>query len=115
MNKCLRIKKKHLGAKCQFYMGTFLHMGHHIMKWAKLNFVARLYDSYVPGHKGHNGARKNSTWPISLYGDPIEDHLMLGGEREGWGGQAIPGCGLCVCVIGKVSAIASLLTSNTSS
>ena len=28
------------------------NMGHHINKWAKLNFVARHYDPYVLGHKG---------------------------------------------------------------
>ena len=40
------------------------HMGRHIKKWAKLNFVARHYDPHVPGHNGHNGVRENSTWPI---------------------------------------------------
>ena len=29
------------------------YLGHHIMKWAKLNFVTRHYDSYVLRHKGH--------------------------------------------------------------
>ena len=40
------------------------------MKWAKLNFVARHSDPYVPGYKGHNGVRQNSTWPSLLCGDP---------------------------------------------
>ena len=40
------------------------YMGHHIIQWAKLNFVARHYDPHVPGHNGHNGVRENSTWPI---------------------------------------------------
>ena len=35
------------------------NMGHHIIKWAKLNFVARHYDPYVPGLTGHNGVRQN--------------------------------------------------------
>ena len=48
------------------------HMGRHIIKWAKLNFVARRFDPYVQGHKGHNGVRQNSTWSISLCGDPYE-------------------------------------------
>ena len=39
-------------------------MGRHINKWAKLNFVARHCDTYVQGHKGHNGVRQNSSWPI---------------------------------------------------
>ena len=40
------------------------------MKWAKMNFVARHYDAYVLSHQGHNGVRRNSTWPISICGDP---------------------------------------------
>ena len=36
-------------------------MGRHIMKWAKLNFVARHYDPYVQGHKGHE---KNQIGPF---------------------------------------------------
>ena len=40
-------------------------MGHHIMKWAKLNFVARHHDLYYPGHKGHNGVQqKNQLGPF---------------------------------------------------
>ena len=56
---------KHLVCRIPTY-----YMGHHIMKWAKLNFVARPYDPYVQGHKSHNGVRQISTWPISLCGDP---------------------------------------------
>ena len=47
-----------------------LYMGRHINKWAKLNFVARHYDPYDPRHKGHYGVRKNSTWPVSICGNP---------------------------------------------
>ena len=47
-------------------------MGHHIIKCAKLNFVARHYDPYVQGHKGHNGVRQNSLWLILLCGDPYD-------------------------------------------
>ena len=56
-------------------------MGHHIMKWAKLNFVARHYDPYVR-------VRQNSTWPISLCGDPfglfaaIEGSITCGGPSR---------------------------------
>ena len=44
-------------------------MGHHIIKWAKLNFVARHYDPYVHGHKVHDGVRRNLTWPICFWDD----------------------------------------------
>ena len=46
------------------------NMGRHILKRAKLNSVARHYDPYVQGNNGHNGVRQNSTWPISIRGDP---------------------------------------------
>ena len=36
----------------------------------QVEFVTRHYDPYIQGHKGHNGVRQNSTWPISLCGDP---------------------------------------------
>ena len=42
-------------------VGQGIHMGRHVKKWAKLNFVARHYDCYYPGYKGHNGVRQNST------------------------------------------------------
>ena len=61
----LRVRSSYLG-RLQFEV----HMGRHIIKWAKLIFDARHYDPYVQGHKGYNGVRKNSTWPISLFGDP---------------------------------------------
>ena len=48
------------------------YMGRHIIKWTKLNFVARHYDPFVKGNNGHNGMRQNSTWPISICGDPYE-------------------------------------------
>ena len=52
-------------------------MGRHIKKWAKLNFVARHFDLYYPVHKGHNGVRQNSTWLISICGDPIDLYFRL--------------------------------------
>ena len=52
-------------------------MGHHKNKWAKLNFVARHYDPYVLGHKGHNDVQQNSTWPICLCGDPYANWLSF--------------------------------------
>ena len=55
-------------------------MGRHINKWAKLNFVARHYDPYVQGHKGHNGVRQTSTWPICLCGDPYIFFLSNAGQ-----------------------------------
>ena len=37
-------------------------MGRHIIKWAKLNFVARHYDPYVPGQ--------------SVYVDYVATHMF---------------------------------------
>ena len=39
--------------ECRIYHSMVAYMGHHIIKWAKLNFVARHYDPYVQAHKGH--------------------------------------------------------------
>ena len=42
-------------------VGQGIHMGRHVKKWAKLNFVARHYELYFQGHKSHNGVQQNST------------------------------------------------------
>ena len=59
-------------------VGQGIHMGRHVKKWAKLNFVARHYDPYIYEHKGHNGVRQNSTWLISLCGDPYVNGFEIG-------------------------------------
>ena len=45
-------------------------MGRHVQKRAKLTFIACHYDPYIQGNTGHNGVRRNSTWPVSICGDP---------------------------------------------
>ena len=80
-----------------------MFMGHHIMKWAKLNLVARHYDPYVPEHKGHNCVQKNSTWPISLRGDLyIADHSLT--NRHPIDTSLYPISDPCPCSFAKIFA-----------
>ena len=53
------------------------------MKWAKMNFVARHYDPYVQGHQGHNGVQQNSSWAISLCGDPYVNSPLQIVNKDG--------------------------------
>ena len=46
-------------------VGQGIHMGRHIKKWARLNFVARHYDPYY-FLDTRVIMRQNSTWPISI-------------------------------------------------